>query len=124
MKNKKFEEHVMKIIKKYSKVLLLDKYQIGLKAGVTDSKAIAQCQFRYPYLDNDILYSKGLVKMWEDKEDITPIIVHELCHIVTDPFYAKSLKRFITEDEILDEREALTDHLTNIINKNEYNSTK
>lgn len=123
-KNKKFEEYALKIIKKYQKILLLDGYMIDLTHGVTDKNAIAQCRHRYPYRDNDIMYSDGLVKMWEDGDDIVPIIVHELCHIVTDPFYTKATKRYVTEEEILEERESLTEHISNIIIKHEHNNSR
>lgn len=49
--------------------------------------------------------------------DLTPYILHELCHLLTDPFYAKATNRYATHTEINDERELLTDIMCNIILK-------
>ena len=115
---KKFEKYLLKVIDKYSKILLLDKHTFSVKRGVSDERTFMECRFRYPYLDAQINYSERAFEDWKDKVNIKPQIVHELCHIITDPFYSKANARYVSIDEILDERELLTDHISNIIVKN------
>ena len=42
-------------------------------------------------------------------------MVHEFCHLLTDGLYTKATKRFASKDEIENERERLTDHITRAI---------
>ena len=118
MKNKKFEIYLMSVINKYSKILLLDKHTFEVKGELENKNAYLECKFTYPYLDVIITYGEKIIKKWENKEDIVPYIIHEMCHPITDPLYAKSTSRFVSKDEIEDEREKLTDYICNIVVKN------
>ena len=113
--NKKFESYVYGVIKKYSKILLLDKHTFEIKNKLEEPKALMECVFNYPYLNVTINYGDSIVKKWLDKEDIIPYIVHEMCHPITDPLYCKAGARYVSADEIKDERERLTDYICNIV---------
>jgi hypothetical protein len=119
-KNPKFESYVLKVVKQYAKVLLLDKHIFDLHAGVENSNALMECRCNYPYLNVTLNYGEKVLEMWKNKEDIRPFVIHELCHPITDPLYVKSINRYASKDEILDEREKLTDYICNIVLKNQY----
>ncbi len=116
--SKDFEKYVYGVIKKYSKILLLDKHTFELKYPTGDAESLMECIFNYPYLNVTVLYSDKVLKKWKKKEDVVPYIVHEMCHPITDPLYSKAVERYVSKNEILDEREKLTDYICNIIIKN------
>jgi len=101
-------------IAKYQKVLLLDRFIITIKHVPDLDAASMECEFRYPYLDVTIRYSDKAIKRWKNKEDITNQVIHELWHIVTDPFYAKAVSRHVGKSDLEEEREHLVDTLTSI----------
>ena len=116
--NKEFEKYLYNVIKKYSKILLLDKHTFDLKYPCETKGAKMECVFNYPYLNVTINYSDEVIKQWKNKENIIPYIVHEMCHPITDPLYCKATTRYVGHGEILDERERLTDYICNIVIKN------
>lgn len=116
--NAKFEAYVYKVIEKYSKILLLDKHRFELRGVLENENALMECKFSYPYLLVILNYGQEVVNRWKHKKDIVPIIVHELCHPITDPLYAKACSIWKSKDEVEDEREKLTDYITNIVIKN------
>lgn len=73
-----------------------------------------ECKYNYPYLNVTIRYSEEFEERWGKGEDMTPFIVHEMCHPITDPLYSKATERYASNTEILDERENLTDYICNI----------
>lgn len=115
MKNPKAEKAIMAIIKKYQPVLLLGRNTFALKYGVENKDSVMECVFNYPYLNVVFKYGDELIERFNNKEDITPYVVHEMCHVITDPFYAKAIERYVTKFEINDERELLTDYICNIV---------
>ena len=117
-KNKKFENYVYKVIKKYSKILLLDKHTWELQYGCENENSLMECVYNYPFLNVTINYGNKVISYWKEKKDIIPFIVHEMCHPITDPLYSKSTDRYVSKNEILDERERLTDYICNIVIKN------
>lgn len=118
-KQKQFEKWAMEILKKYHDILLLQNHLLSLKFDPKMEDAWATHSFNYPYKETRVNYSKGLYEMWEKKEydEVKSVLIHEVCHTLTDPLYGKATNRYVTKDEINDEREALTDHLANIIIK-------
>jgi len=117
-KNIKLEKLIKSIIDKYAKILLLDKHTIELHYGVKGRDSLMETTFNYPYLDVNIHYGVNLIQYWKEGKDIIPIVVHELCHPITDPLYGKASARYVSIDEITDEREKLTDYISNIVIKN------
>ena len=116
MKTRKdFEREVTGLINKYQKILLLHRHTIKLVKGVDHKDSFLDCKFRYPYLDAKIGYSEDAFNSWKSGKSIENYLIHELCHIITDPLYAKATSRYVTSAEIEDERENVTDHISNII---------
>ena len=112
-----FETYLLKVIDEYIPVLLLQKYTFEVKKGVADKKASFESLYHYPYLNVTIKYAESAFKEWKQGIDLIPYIVHEMCHPITDPLYSKAISRYASREEILDEREMLTDHICNIVLK-------
>jgi len=74
-----------------------------------------ECKVSYPYLNVIIDYSDKAYQEWIKGKDMIPYIVHEMCHPITDPLYCKANERYVSKNEILDERELLTDYICNIV---------
>lgn len=117
MKNKKFEDYVFKVIDKYKNLLDLGNFTFKLNYPCQNEDAYMECFNVYPYMDAKFNYSDSVIKMWKNKENITGIIVHEMCHLVTDPLYIKGDRRYSSQNEILDERENLTDFISKLVLK-------
>jgi hypothetical protein len=102
---------------KYAKILLLDKYVFKFELEPQRKSGMA-CSFRHPYLDITLYYGPSTIADW--KKDIAiarHYVVHELCHVITDPFYDCSIERFVARPALENEREHLTDHIATIIRK-------
>lgn len=111
MKNLKVEKEVMAIIKKYQPILLLNRNTFTLKYGTENPNSLMECVCNYPYLNVTLKYSDGLA----ERKDKVPYVVHEMCHVITDPLFVKAIDRYSGKTEILDERELLTDYICNIV---------
>lgn len=122
MKNKKFEKWALPKIEKIAKIMLLEHFypiKIKWKKEIMYN-AIAGFQFSYPYQSLTILYTDKLIEDWKEKDNsVKNILVHEVTHALTDPFYNAGWQRFITKEVFEDEREKLTDHIANIVIKNQ-----
>lgn len=111
----KLEKEVWRIINKYIPILFLQNFTFKLVYGCESKRAYAECKFVYPYLNAEIRYSDFFItELWGKGIDIEPYVVHEMCHLITDPLYSKAISRYVTDDEIRDEREKLTDYICNI----------
>lgn len=115
MKNEKAELAIMEIIARYQPILLLGRNTFKLKYGVENKDSVMECVFNYPYLNVILSYGDALIERFKRKEDITPYVVHEMCHVITDALYDKAINRCVTKSEINDERELLTDYIANIV---------
>lgn len=115
---KGFEAYIVKTIERFIPILLLQKYTFEVEP-IEDAGAQPhyECSFNYPYLKVSIRYSKRSFEDWRKGVDQTYHIIHELCHVITDPFYAKAVSLYKSKGEIEDEREALTDHICAIVFK-------
>ena len=111
----KIEKEIWRIIHKYIPILHIQNFTFKLKHGCDDKNAYAECRACYPYLNAEIRYSDLLVmELYAKGIDIEPYILHEMCHLITDPLYSKAISRYVGVDEIRDEREKLTDYICNI----------
>ena len=110
---KQFKEWAEKQVKYYSPYLGLNLQDIGVEYD--DDVEYLSIGFSYPYLDPTIKFSDKALKAWKDGELKKDRILHELCHALTDPFYAKATNVFVSKNEIEDERERLTDTIAMII---------
>lgn len=110
-----FKAWIEKIIKFYSPILGISLHRILIEFDAKQAYLAITCT--YPYLDPTIKYSEKAFKDWSKGKLEKDRILHELIHILTDPLYNKALGRFVSKDEIEDEREKLTDTLSAIIRK-------
>lgn len=113
--HEKFEKEAIKLIKKYQKLLFLDIHNITLKHDPEIKEGFAmEIEPRYPYLSGDITYNDKAIKRWQEG-DLEEYICHELIHIITAPLDYVAKKRSVTEDEINETEERLTDTITRIV---------
>jgi hypothetical protein len=110
--NVKFEKWLKSKISRYSKILGISDQIITIES---DSKHYMEISCSYPYHDPIIRYSEEALNNWKKGKLIDDRVLHELCHILTDPLYCKTNARYSSENEILDERERLTDKISIII---------
>ena len=115
---KEFEAWAMPRLLKIQKILLLEHFQpIDLKYDPKSS--VASCHHSYPYNSIRIYYSnQELREFKEDKKSLMGTLIHEMAHPLTDPLYHVGVNRYVTGQQIENEREKLTDHIANIVLKN------
>jgi hypothetical protein len=112
---KEFEKWGMKMYEKYKSVLFIEKFNITVEKDKKDRYMASE--FNYPYLDATIYYSDKALKDWvKDKKDSERRIIHEFCHIITDPFYAV-VTNWPNKVQLEEARERMTDHIAQIVNK-------
>ena len=109
---KTFEQYIWDLIFKYIPILRLQYFLFEVKRKPVD---YMECKLCYPYLNAEIYYSDQAEAEWADGKNMEQIILHELCHLLTDPLYIKAFARFVSSQEIEDERERVTDHICNIV---------
>ena len=114
-KEKDFKNWIKKQIDFYSPILGLELHKIDIEKKTTTEYMAITCT--YPYLDPTVWYSQKAFNDWKQGKLEPDRICHELCHILTDPLYCKATNRYVSVDEIKDEREKLTDIISAIIRK-------
>lgn len=108
------ESYIFNITNRYKNKLFINQFTFEL--SYKDTKDfIFEIDCCYPYLNAKITYSDEAIKMFNDSKNLTPYILHELCHLLTDPLYYKANRRYVSENEILNERERLTEIICNIV---------
>lgn len=112
---KQFKEWITKQVKYYLPILGLQMNEVLIKHNNEVSYLEISCT--YPYLDPTIKFSDVAFKEWQEGLLLKDRILHELCHMLTDPLYCKAIARYVTKDEMADERERLTDTFTAIVRK-------
>jgi len=113
---KDFKNWIIKQIEFYRNIIGIELREIELeRATKPNSYLLMGCT--YPYLDSTIYYSQSAYRDWVKGELKKDRILHELIHLITDPLYSKAMQRFASNTEIEDEREKLTDTISNIIRK-------
>jgi len=115
--HKDFESYIHKTINKYIQILFLQKHTFNIRQGTELGSSYYDFIYNYPYLNQTIGYSELAFKEWNEGKNQTSFILHEICHALTDPLYSKAVQRYVSKNEIEDERERLTDHICNIILK-------
>lgn len=115
---KEYQKWIRKMYDKYKSVLFIEKYHLKCRKVEKNEDYYLASKFNYPYLDATIIYSDESLKDWqENKIDAERRLIHEFCHIITDPFYATVIN-WPSKTQIEAERERLTDHIAQIVNKN------
>lgn len=112
-----FKTYIESIIQKYVPLVCLTHHIFTVKRDPEKSDSHYGSAFRYPYLQQEILYSQKAFDEWVSGVDQEIYILHEICHSLTDELYAKAGDRFTLSRTIEDARERLTDHITNIVYK-------
>ena len=106
------------MFEKYQRILFIEKYHLKTKPIPKGDDTYLSSTFNYPYLDIEINYSKESIENWKkDKKDSERRLIHEFCHTITDQFYNVSCNRYSNKNELETQRERLTDHIAQIVNK-------
>ena len=123
MKNthKKFEAWATPHLAKMSRVLLLDHFHpVSISY---DQAAVGKfflcCDHQYPYQTIHLSYGDAALRAFEKKDYATLLnsLTHEMVHPLTDALYSVAFNRFVTNTQVENEREKLTDHIANIVLK-------
>ena len=114
---KDYIDFIRKTVDHYAPYLLLDNHIIVVRKE--EEGEYLACRFRYPYLDGQVIYSDRSYQDWlkEPETYHKRKILHELCHLLTDPLYGKATTMWTSRSEIEDERERLTDNIAVIVLK-------
>jgi len=117
MKDKQLIKWIEEMYYKYKGVLFIEKYHLKCRSPEKDEDYYLASKFNYPYLDITIIYSEEFTKDWQkDKKNAERRLIHEFCHTITDPFY-HTANNYPSKERLNDERERMTDHITQIVNK-------
>lgn len=113
----KFEEWANTQLKVLQEKLLLTHFT--LQPIIASKKNCSECLFAYPYKDIQVRYSVDVLQDFIDgnTRDAFQVLVHEMCHPLTDPLYGVATDRYCNKTQMENEREALTDHIANIVLK-------
>jgi len=114
---KDFVAFLEKRISHWKKLLFLERYTFSIQRKTRQSDSYMEIHVNYPYLNPALYYSKESLNDFiqnKDKEQLENAIVHEMIHTITEPLFDKSIRRFVSKDEMNDEREILTDLITSI----------
>lgn len=112
---KDFVAWIKKQIDYYKPILGLDIIDVNVVPINNNNYMETVCS--YPYIDSEIRYSSRAFENWKTGILKKDRILHELCHLITDPLYCVGLDRFSTKDQIENERERLVDTISAIIRR-------
>lgn len=111
-----FKDWITYQINHYLPILGLQLHRIEIEKNEKETTYLG-IKCAYPYLDPMLYYHENAFKSWVEGKLEADRILHELCHIITDPLYCKATQRYVSQDEIKDERERLTDTIAAIIRR-------
>lgn len=111
-KEKEFVLWIKKQINYYKPLLDINLQDIEIEKK---EEGYLEISLTYPYLEPILYYTDKALGDYNNKKLKKDRILHELCHILTDPLYAKAISRYVSKEEIEDEREKLTDTICLII---------
>ena len=113
----KDKERIKKLVEKWKKKLYLQEWEVLIvfKDEYKDNVA-AENHVRVPYMFSKIIIFKSF---WNDPKKVQEkIIIHELCHCITERAYDAFLElvnyKIVTMVDIESIREQLTQKITNI----------
>lgn len=121
---KELKHFIREIINSHRGKVFGHSYNIVIKYALEEAKVDSIGKQTIAEIDIDITYEsakitvyKHMLDKWNNKEyeDIENIILHELCHLVTEPMYEAALDRYTSAAEIEHSREWLTERINKII---------
>lgn len=113
---KELEKYLNNELKRLQKVLLLNDFYLNDVEYRKDLEGYLETAFLYPYKIIEIRYSDLVIRDWkEGKRKFKHELIHELCHSITDPLYSVAWDRWVTKDQINNERERVTDNIANLV---------
>lgn len=116
-KEQELKDFIQMMFDKYAPILFIDKYHLTSRLSTKEEGYYLASRFNYPYLDITIIYSGDAIEnLQKDPMKLKRQIIHEFCHVITDPFYSVCMG-YSTKEQIENERERMVDHISQIINK-------
>ena len=113
VKRQKTQRWIEKQVEFFKPLLGLDSQKISV--AFREDTGYMEITLTYPYLEPTIRFNDKVVKDLLGGDLKADRVLHELCHVLTDPLYTKACGRWVSKDEVNDERERLTDTMTIII---------
>lgn len=100
------------------KHLQITSYRINirLKPEKTTDDYAFEITCGYPYQNATLKWKEETYDEWlKDKKAITVYLLHEMIHILVQPIIEIARSRYVTDPQINDADEELTDRLTNVL---------
>ena len=125
MKNKEFRKLIKETVQEYRKLIFSGEFNIDIiydnKLDKDKPKTNASIDIDLTYLDAKIVIHPPLKKYYGgNKKEIKRIILHEICHILTEPQYEHIVNlmdgNIVTRKHIEEVRERQTERISIIIN--------
>ena len=117
----KFKSYTKKLVEEYRTLIFASEYEIDIKFEWEDSDNFAEIRIDTKYLNATLSIYKPLYKEYKanGKKAFAKIILHEICHLLTEPQYDDTMKIFngklLHNDTINDTRERQTQRVTNAL---------
>lgn len=106
------------ITKEYAKLMLLSDWHLDVILSdkeVGDENAAAMVSFSHIYKHGTITFYKSAFK---SPNDVHHIVIHELCHLLTEPLYISCIDflngKHRSRHDIEDQREMMTEHIAKV----------
>lgn len=117
-KYKKFTDWCLGECWRIQKKIDITSYRVSIEidpAKTNDDYAF-EITCHYPYQTATLKWKEETYEDWlKDKNKITVYLLHEMIHILIEPFAQIAKQRYVTQVQINDADEELTDRLTNIL---------
>ena len=82
-----------------------------------NSNHVFGIKYNAPYKRTIIKYNQTVIDLIEKKEYkmVVEALIHEFCHIITNPLVVVANQRFLQEREYIDATEEVTEHVTVLV---------
>lgn len=106
----------------YLKILGFTHYKVHVKfleedekSQKTDGMVAAKMNVNAKYLECYLKILPFFVRMWEDGEDVSACIAHEVAHLATDQMHYLATTSFKSENELDEAWESLTERIGRLL---------
>lgn len=118
-----YKKEVRNIMKEAKKVMLIDDWNINIYFEKEDNErgggVAGTCDTRIKYFSADISFYPVHFNCYKEEDDyeFVKTIIHEMCHIITEPLYLEAYQAIapISRDYIETIREQTTEQIANIV---------